>query len=293
MASGADLVIVSFFRHARDPRPVEREIPWPRLAVALRTFRPIEGTKEDRLDACPLWSPCRFREGGRRSLGDAVEVSLLVLDYDDGTTLDEALGAWRGYEAVAHTSWSHASNAPRCRLVLPLNYPIPAEGWSELYGSLVADADRQCRDPSRAYFLPAIGAGGPHRAVYRPGDRLDLRTDHEAALARIEEAAEAKEAARKLAARRAREVYQSRDDLDRALAQRLREDADAREALAVRLGATIKERPSGRIVKDVTCPGCGRASVLWYVEPGRKASAWCAHQNSCGWFGPLTTWETT
>ena len=41
------------------------------------------------------------------------------------------------------------------------------------------------------------------------------------------------------------------------------------------------------------CPGCGRASVLWYVEPGRKASAWCAHQNSCGWFGPLTTWENT
>ena len=285
-------MIVSFFRHARDPRPIERQIPWPRLAVALRTFRPVSGTKDERLDACPLWSPCRFREGGRRSLGDAREVSLLVLDYDDGASLEEALGAWSDYEAVAHTSWSHREDAPRCRLVLPLRTPIPAEGWSELYGAIVADADRQCRDPSRAYFLPAVGAGGPHRAVYRPGDRLDLRTDYEAAIARLEEAAAAKEAARKLAARRAREVYQTRDDLDRALGRRLREDADAREALAVRLGGTIKERPSGRIVRGVECPGCGRPSVLWYVEPGRKSSAWCEHQNSCGWFGPLTALET-
>lgn len=285
-------MIVSFFRHARDPRPIEREIPWPRLAVALRTFRPVSGTKDERLDACPLWSPCRFREGGRRSLGDAREVSLLVLDYDDGASLEEALGAWSDYEAVAHTSWSHREDAPRCRLVLPLRTPIPAEGWSELYGAIVADADRQCRDPSRAYFLPAVGAGGPHRAVYRPGDRLDLRTDYEAAIARLEEAAAEKEAARKLAARRAREVYQTRDDLDRALGRRLREDADAREALAVRLGGTIKERPSGRIVRGVECPGCGRPSVLWYVEPGRKSSAWCEHQNSCGWFGPLTALET-
>lgn len=286
-------MIVSFFEHARNPRPLTREISWARLAVSLRTFRPIQGTKDDRLGTCPLWSPCRFREGGRRSLGDAVEVSLLVLDYDDGATIDDALGSWPGLEAVAHTSWSHTEELPRCRLVLPLAYPLPVEAWSELYGEVVADADRACRDPSRAYFLPAIGAGGPHRAKYRPGERLDLTVAYAGAEARLQKAAEDKAARQRLARSRARDVYQSADDLDREVRRRLRVDPDARERLALDNGAKIIERPSGRIAKGVACPACGRPSVMWYLDPTKKASASCHHKNSCGWYGPLTSWGNT
>ncbi len=167
---------------------------WTALDLLRLALHPVVGAEKDRL---PLWGPTtyglQYMEAGRevcRRASNAELLSMVVLDVDDGTSVDELIEP--GVFCMAHTSWSHREDAPRCRLVLPLNYPIPANGWSELYGAIVADADRQCRDPSRAYFLLAVGAGGPHRAVYRPGDRLDLRTDHEAALARPPEAAAAR-----------------------------------------------------------------------------------------------------
>jgi len=274
----------AWFRHARDPRPVVRRIEWPRLAVGLRRFRPMQGSKAERLATCPLWSPVRLRPGGRRRLADVLEVTALVLDYDGGTTVDEALDQWAGFERVAHTTWSHRAEAPRCRVILPLVAPIPSDGWSELYKARIEEADRQCCDPSRAYFLPAIGAGGPHEARFEPGEVLDLRDEHAHILAERERA-KVKRAERARARRR--QWATSPEAVEREVRRRLRTDPEARRIQAERLGAQVITRPSGEVARRIPCPSCGRPSCYFYLDPHRARRAVCEHMNSCGWRGHL------
>jgi len=277
-------MMTAWFRHARDPRPVVRDLDWPHLAVTLRQFRPMSGDKATRLQTCPLWSPVRLRPGGRRRLADVVEVSCLVLDFDDGLTLREALDQWRGFERVGHTTWSHSAEAPRCRVVLPLAQPIPADGWSLLYKAKVSGADRQCCDPSRAFFLPAVGAGGPHQARFEPGALLDLTSAHREVLqARSREQQERQQRARQ----RRRAWATSPEAKDRETRRRLRTDPEARRVLAERLGAKLVTRPSGEVARAIPCPNCQRSSVYFYTDPTRMRRATCAHENSCAWRGHL------
>lgn len=274
----------AWYRHARDPRPVLREVDWPMLAVTLRQFREHRGDKESRLRTCPLWSPVHLREGGRRRIADVLEVTALVLDYDDGLTLTQALAKWDGLERVGHTTWSHSAEAPRCRVILPLAAPIPADGWSDLYKAQVEEADRQCCDPSRAYFLPAIGAGGPHAARFEPGEILDLRPQHAEVLASREREREEREAR---AIQRRRSWATSPEALELEVRRRLRTDPEARRVLAGRLGAQIVTRPSGEVARRIPCPACSRPSCYYYLDPTRLKRAVCEHENSCAWRGHL------
>ena len=59
----------------------------------------------------------------------------------------------------------------------------------------------------------------------------------------------------------------------------------ARERAASHLGATVR---SGR-AEHITCPGCGRRSVWFWLKPGQMSTAACKHKNSCGWWGHLDT----
>ena len=168
-------VAVAYYRstfEARDPKRLS--LSWAALVEDLGRFRPWHGSKESRLRVAPLWSPVKLKEP-RRLSSAVVEVSCLVLDYDDeaALTIPQALARWDGFERCAYTTWSHTDEAPRCRVVLPLQRPVPGHLWADLYRSILADqgrgADPQCCDPSRAYYLPAVGAGGPHSADRRAG----------------------------------------------------------------------------------------------------------------------------
>ena len=139
----------------------------------------------------PCWSPARYRASepgiAPRRL-DAVEaLTCLVLDVDDGTPLRRLVefAQTSGCRWWAHTSWSHREDHPKARLIWPLEEPVPVAEWGAAWGAAQRWAaangitvDGQCKDPSRAYLLPATPPGGEAPLVVRSSPylpRLNLR----------------------------------------------------------------------------------------------------------------------
>ena len=274
---------VTGYASTLDPRPHARQVSWLGLVHSLQRYRPHSGSKAERLRSAPLWAPHRLRSGQTRSTAAVLDVWALVLDYDEGQTLEDALALWPDAEAMAYTTWSHTDQAPRCRLVLPLRYPIAGSIWSAVHADVVRAADPACKDPGRAYYLPAVGAGGPHRTLYRRGDWLDLRTDAEAAEARQAEQEAARAAHIAAVRQRMRAPYRP-EALRSELAQQLRTDPAARQRVADLVGARVV----GDRARHAPCPACGRRSVWWQLQPdGTAGWARCNHQSSCGWAGSL------
>lgn len=274
-------MIGAMFRSARDREPVHVDYPWSAWVRALSRFRDVAG--EDKTE-CPAWSPVRYREGMTRCTSAVEEIHALVLDYDDGMTVADALERWQGYERLAHTSWSTSEGKPKCRVVLPLAEPVAPAGWSDAYEWIrVVDgerADPKCKNPDRIYFLPAVGLGGPHSARARPGRLLDMRPIVE----RAHEARTRREAAERAERERTRQrsTY-SPDAAEKEIRRRLATDPALRAEVGERLGGVVVSRAAGAVVQGVTCPSCGRPSVWWPVAPEKVVSAMCVHRNSCGW----------
>lgn len=279
---------VSVYRSARDARPSSRAWTWTALREALGTFRVAEGVDDKR--NLPAWSPAIVGEGQRRANDNVQAVSCIVLDYDDGTSLDAALGPWLDWPCAWHTSWSHTDEVPRFRLVVPLERAVPARAWRWVWAWAAARAsggiDGACKDASRLYFLPAVKtADAPRWAGHHdPGGWLcdpdwHLASDDE--LARAGRAPEA--VARRDEYQRTRPVVVGAQGATAALRDALRRDPVARQRAGEELGA----RMVAEAARGIRCPRCGRNSVWFPIAPDGAGGARCNHQNSCGWYGWL------
>lgn len=234
-----------------------------------------------RAKAClPAWSPAIIRPGATRAGGNVEALSAIVLDYDGGDyTVAEALSPWAGWEAFAHTSWSHTPEHPKFRLVLPLVQVLPVALWKRAWawaweqsGKLI---DPVCKDPSRIYFLPATPSKEAHtEAGFHAGERLLLT---KADLPVLPE--KPKPVFRYQPVRVPPRLAQA------AILDRLKHDPGAREEVAVYLEARIV----GNKARFVACPQCGQRSVWWWLEaqPGQMRQARCNHKDNCGWGGWL------
>ena len=231
----------------------------------------------------PCWSPVRCHPASTRGVPAVEHVTCLVLDYDDGTAIDAAVAPWTDWPLLVATTWSHTREAPRFRVVLVLDRPVPAELWPRAWAWAAERAagtvDPACKDPSRLYLLPALrGPRAPYRrVVHDPGGQL-LDLDWE----RLPPA----EPARTPHVEADPATHRARPPADpsRARARKvLRRDGEARRRAAEWLSARI----SGRRAERATCPACGRASVWFWIEPGALSTAQCHHKNSCGWWGHL------
>lgn len=284
---------VAFFRHARDRVPMRRTLPWAALVTTLQRVRPLAGDEEAKRRA-PCWSPTNYVPWGTRAIANVVEVSCLVLDHDDGLSMDEALAPWAGVELVVHTTWRHSPQHPKFRLVLPLAAPIPGAEWAPLYRDILDHeaprADRKVFDPSRLYFLPAVGFGGPHEFRHQAGNLLDLSDRAEAANQRhaIEEQAARRPAQREAAIYKHRPPRTESPERQEGRARHLlATDPGAREKVGLRLGGRIVHRTGGPVVEGVRCPSCARDSVWFPVSPSSVRLALCEHRKTCGWMGSL------
>lgn len=288
---------MTFYPHTRAARsPIGVAVPWGKLSADLCRFRLIAGDKQRRLERCPLWSPVQLSEP-RRIASNVAHVSALVLDYDDEAALPlgEALEKWQGFERAAYTTWSHSEQAPRCRVVLPLARPVPGVWWSLLYRDVLQEqgkgADRACSDPSRAYYLPAQGAGGPHQAQQVSGELLDLY-DHAQALndAQAREWAWQEEQRRRRAQQaraKARSRHTEDSTADRTARDLCRSDPETRRSAADMVGAVIVTSGAEELARKAPCPQCGRADVWWPLVPRGAGYVQCNHKTTCGYAASL------
>lgn len=234
----------------------------------------------------PCWSPVRCHPGATRGIPAVEHVTCLVLDYDDGTSLEAAVEAWTDWPLFVATTWSHTLDAPRFRVVLPLDRPVPAEAWPAAWqwaaDRAAGQVDPACKDPSRLYLLPALRSrDAPYqRLLHDPGGHL-LALDWE----RLPEAAAPPPSTGSSRPSPCPPTGSKRPtDAARAQARVLfKQDEPARRRAADWLGARITERRADR----VPCPACGRPSAWFWLSPGALSTAQCHHKASCGWWGHL------
>ena len=283
-------VRVAFYRSLFDTEAHVLDLSWDDLAESLTSLRPVMGDNEARKHSCPLWSPVELLTE-RRGNANVANVTALVLDFDEGAEVGEALNEWDGYAAAAHTTWNNEAMSPRCRVVLPLARPVNADVWGLLYGDILSGlgltADRQVKDPSRAYYLYARGADGPHQDERRSGRHLDLSDRVAPLLARVERERQARAAD---VTRRIAEVgrdFTDRGDALAAVRALWAVDPHKRRIVAQLVGADIIDSIRQPAARRGLCPKCGDRAVWWPIQPERTTKAMCNHRKSCGWTGHL------
>ena len=233
----------------------------------------------------PCWSPVRCHPAATRGIPAVEAVTCLVLDYDDGTGVEEAVAPWLDWPLAVATTWSHTAEHPRFRVSLVLDRPVPAEAWPRAWRWAAQHAagavDPACKDPSRLYLLPALRspASPSQRFLHDPGGHL-LAIDWE----RLPEAAPEDRASLPAFAPRCDTGGQPPADAARRRARAVfvRDEA-ARRRAADFLHAEV----AGRRAQRIRCPACARPSVWFWLVPGRLNTAACQHKQSCGWWGHL------
>jgi putative DNA primase/helicase len=100
-----------------------------------------------------------IREGGARCGGDVVENSAVVLDFDNGRTIEDVQARLEGVEYALYTTHSHRADAPKFRVVLPMSRPVSGGEWLSVWRAVVelvgGGVDSACKDPSRFFWLPS------------------------------------------------------------------------------------------------------------------------------------------
>lgn len=246
-----------------------RSLTLDRLVEALTTFR----TAPDKLCA-PGWAPHRLTTP-RRAMANVIDVSCLVYDYDDGTTIEAARETWAPWFHVLHTSWSHAPDRPRFRVVLPLEAAIPKQHFlgtwmwgAERSGRAV---DAQCKDTARLYFLPSTPDGSRGVSHVHDGPLLDPRPWREPPAPPRPPRKTTGPVGPRSVSSEVRAVLRT---------------AEGRHRAAVVLGARVLDRPTGTVASRVQCPRCGRDTVFFVIDNYRNPMARCEHRgDSCGWYG--------
>ena len=238
----------------------------------------------------PLWSPTVFN--GRRSGANAIEVSCVVFDMDDGLSPFESWKKFKqaGYTVIAHTSASHKIDHPKYRVILPLETPIPAEDWAkawragvELWMVLVgagAPDDKAIKDVARVYYRYAIPKSDLSEDDYHHPSKIQESASYSGFLLDLEYS--------HIQIPQIVHTPIKRNEDNTPVDATLRDammDTTLRYSIALQSGQI-----SGNNCKFIICPGCNRESVYFSIDiniPNATKYPTCNHRNTCGWWGQL------
>lgn len=266
---------VSLYDDLFHPQADMRQMTGAELVEMLTT--PVEAYRVWDKRTMPMWSPVLLNPA-RRAKRNVVSASCLVLDYDDGTPLDEATQTWDPWYRVLHTSWSHRPDHHKFRVVMPLSRDVTPEEYATLWRWAEWHCDRAidkaCKDISRAWLRPAVDLeDAAHQAKFDAGAVGGPLLDPD----------EVMPLAPPLPPRPKREPINLASLPDMSHLRGLHLDPASREFLGHELGGVVDEEK----VRLVECPRCRRPSVWWWLDPDWIVDAMCTHKQSCGWKGPV------
>ncbi|MES2025268.1 MAG: DUF927 domain-containing protein [Pseudomonadota bacterium] len=148
---------ISEYFNCKDNVPKAKSHTWKSFCDSFSTH-PAQ-SKKDGLG----WSPVSFVKGSTRKNENVVQVSMAVIDVDDGTAHELLLKRFSGYSCLIHSSFSHSSASEKYRVILPLSAPVPAHEWKQVWEriNLLAGGcnDPATKDPARLYYKPAHPVG--------------------------------------------------------------------------------------------------------------------------------------
>jgi hypothetical protein len=263
----------------RTPQIVDFDIN----TINLGLTTPVQTTNQK--DKLPLWSPTIFKQN--RSGANALYLTMLVYDIDDGTSLD----SWRcfaDHHVIVHTSFSHKPNYNKFRIIIPLKTPINAKDWNRAHIAAIDHWNKRVgvgspdmkaiKDVARIYYRYSIPTNNQskdsplspsnyHYSTYWNGELFDLKYDY----VEIE-----KKEYKKI-------KYERNKSLDLADVML---DTNFRYQCANRLNANIV----GNSAKHIPCPSCNRNSVVFSLDisvPNSIKWPKCNHigAGKCNWYG--------
>lgn len=183
---------ISVFENAWDDTPKPYETTWDSFTRELgpHEFHFLEKKQT------PAFSPAEYRPGASRKDDQVVQLWMFVADVDhvDQATALETLRRLHAHQlaGVAYTSWRHAEDPWRFRIVNPLTRPVQPSEWPRFWATMNAAyggvCDTTCTNLSRFYFGPYAPAGTEQQNWYHvfEGDPIDvdavLRTSLAAAI---------------------------------------------------------------------------------------------------------------
>lgn len=97
----------------------------------------------------------------RKVKGNLLNISLMIIDYDDELFIHEFLDKYPMYEAIIYTSHSHHNGLPydKFRVVMPMTHNVSAETWGLMELGLLdyfKGCDRSTFALNRSFFLPCV-----------------------------------------------------------------------------------------------------------------------------------------
>lgn len=242
-----------------DSRPIQRSLTIDGLRGALSKERPRPADKR----AGPAWSPTLYAEGASRGWRGVVSLSCLVLDYDDGTTVEQASKVWLDWHHFGHTSYTNSAEKAKFRIVLPFEEPVPVENWPAVWGwaqrRTGRTIDKACKDAGRMYFLPVAGAG--FAAWEHPGPRINLS--------------------------HLRPVTPPPQRVD--YRPRAGTEYDTDPGMRIEAGMALGGKRRGNDIIGVECPFCHKPDVYWHIYPTSFTGWMCKHRGQCDKTGSIAS----
>lgn len=121
-------------------------------------YKPKKG---ERKKGSSLISPATYKKGTTRANDNVVSwgkwAAIDVDDYEGSP--DEAVKIFQDYYYICYSSASSRKEHPKFRIVLPLSEEVMADKirhfWYALNTEFKAVGDKQCKDLSRMYYVPA------------------------------------------------------------------------------------------------------------------------------------------
>ena len=159
---------LSIFDSLTDGAATRVTVEWSDLVDLLTRFAPTECApykgKHCKSKQGKSWSPPPLwaTDAVTRTLKSCARLCFDLDDLAPGWESSEWFARVGSYRAVVHSSHSHTPEAPRLRIVLPLEHPpgqAVAQAWLTAALDLGVQADESCKDPCPA-LLPADLSGG-------------------------------------------------------------------------------------------------------------------------------------
>lgn len=170
---------LAFMRYANefDNTGVRRAGTWEQIKGLLIADHKIRAEKS----GSPAFSPGFLKTGTTRSSTNVEMVSLAVADVDGTIAFDELKARIAQYEWAAHSSHGHTPpELNKYRVVFPMSRECSTEEWPQVWEGfnvlLGGCLDKNCKDPSRLYFLPCCPTDRKALAFtdYNTGDFVDV-----------------------------------------------------------------------------------------------------------------------
>lgn len=171
------MLAMTTYSSASNTRPIEtRTVEWGQVVEQFKMHE-VRTSKDGK-----AFTLGQLKPGSTRKNEHVEFLSAVVLDHDDGTSLEELTRALREYEFLAVSTYGHTKKRLKCRLIIPLTRDVSPQEWPRIWegaNALVGGhADKAAKDPSRLYYFPSCPAETASEAfiMHNEGRWLDPDT---------------------------------------------------------------------------------------------------------------------